>query len=190
MKDNVLKREFRKNDVQRMRNIITGKVGDKTQTLAGWEKDIQTHEEGDIWEESGKTWTIKNGIKQTVTKLDGLKKLSIVPLCCPKCHNHMKINQLNKKMYSIHGICFDCTIEMEAEIKRQGKWDEYTKRHQTENKNAILEDIEAALDNWYKERETYVTEEGDVQSWSGGNKSEIYEHVKKEIAKAKEEDIY
>ena len=46
MKENVLKREFSKKDVQRMRNIITKRTGDKTQVLAGWEKKDQDHQEG------------------------------------------------------------------------------------------------------------------------------------------------
>ena len=32
-------------------------------------KYVERHE-GDVWEESGKTWMIKNGIKRTVTKMD------------------------------------------------------------------------------------------------------------------------
>ena len=107
MKENNLKKEFTKRDVQRMRNLITGKTGDRTQVQTGYEKNTEDHKEGDVWEENGKQWTIKNGVKQTVTKLDKFKKLVVLPICCPKCKKHMKVNDLNKKMYSIHGNCFD-----------------------------------------------------------------------------------
>ena len=78
-----LKKEFNPRDVQRMRNIITGQTGDRTQIQTGWERNTQVHTEGDIWEENGKKWTIQNGIKQTVTKLDEIKKLVVLPLSCP-----------------------------------------------------------------------------------------------------------
>ena len=74
MKESVLKKEFKPRDVARLRNLISGKTGDATQLQAGWEKHSVDHIEGDIWEESGKKWTIRNGIKQTVTKLDEIKK--------------------------------------------------------------------------------------------------------------------
>jgi hypothetical protein len=190
MSDNVLKREFSRKDVNRMRNIITGKTGDKTQTMAGWEKKVEDHQEGDIWEEGGRTWTIKGGIKQTVTKLDPIKKMAIMPLCCPKCKNPMKLDNLNKKMYSIHGNCFDCTIEMEQELRRQGKFQEYERLQQTANKDSLLSDIETVIDSWYAEKDSYVTEAGDVESWEGGDKKEIYNKIKEGLAKAKEQDIY
>lgn len=190
MSDNVLKKEFSRKDVNRMRNIITGKTGDKTQTMAGWEKKNEDHEEGDIWEEAGRTWTIKGGIKQTVTKLDAIKKIAIIPLCCPKCNKPMKLDNLNKKMYSIHGNCFDCTIEMEHELRKQGRFEEYEKSQQTANKDSLLSDIEAVIDSWYTEKDSYVTEGGDVESWEGGDKKEIYNKIKEGLSKAKELDIY
>ena len=39
--ENTLKREFNPRDVQRMRNLITGKTGDRTQIQSGWEKNNQ-----------------------------------------------------------------------------------------------------------------------------------------------------
>ncbi len=65
MSDNLLKREFKTRDVQRMRNIITKNTGDKTGVQVGYKADYVEHKEGDVWEERGKKWTIKNGIKQT-----------------------------------------------------------------------------------------------------------------------------
>ena len=68
MSESQLKKEFSQRDVKRMRNLITGNFGDRTQVQVGYEKQNQEYQEGDVWEDSGKTWTIKNGIKQTVTK--------------------------------------------------------------------------------------------------------------------------
>lgn len=188
--ENTLKKEFNPRDVQRMRNLITGKTGDRTQIQSGWEKNNQDYKEGDIWEENNKTWTIKNGIKMTVTKLDKIKDLVLMPLCCPECGNVMKINEYNKKMWGIHKKCFDCVIKMESEIKRLGKWDEYCSNIMNRNKNAELDDLEAALEQWVDQQDSFVSEQGEVEKWGGGDKKAIYKQVKSELVELRKRDIY
>ena len=68
MSDNVLKKEFNQRDVQRLRNLIQGKTGDKVTIGVGYTKQQEFHNEGDVWEEDGRKWTIKDGIKQNITK--------------------------------------------------------------------------------------------------------------------------
>ena len=165
--ENNLKKEFSKRDVQRMRNIITGKTGDKTQIQAGWEIGKEDHKEGDVWMEDGKKWTIKNGIKQTVTKLDAIKSLVLMPLSCPSCGGLLKVTEIEKKMWSIHKTCFDCVLKKEDEIKRQGKWEEYESSMVNANKDASLDDLEKALDEWLIQEDTFVTEQGDVRIVTG-----------------------
>ncbi len=98
MSDNLLKREFKTRDVQRMRNIITKNTSDKTGTQVGYTKAYEDHKEGDVWEERGKKWTIKNGIKQTVTRFDSIKKKIFAPITCPNCNKPMTKGQLDKYM--------------------------------------------------------------------------------------------
>lgn len=189
-KETNLKKEFSKKDIKRLRNLITGNSGDKTQIQAGWEKIKEDRKEGDTWEESGKTWTIKNGIKQTITKLDAVKKLTVMPLTCPNCKKPMKLHDFNKKMYRIHSKCFDCVMDMEDEIKKSGKWEEYQKVVINSNKNASLEEIETAIDEWFNEKaESYVSENGEVESWEGGDKSKVYQEIKENIKKMKTVEI-
>ena len=189
-KESTLKKEFKKSDVQRMRNLITGKSGDRTQILGGWENKTEEHKEGDTWEEGGKKWTIKNGVKQSITKLDKFKHLISMPLTCPSCTKPMKADDINKKMYSIHKMCLDCVIDMEAKIKLEGKWDDYAKNIMNSNKNASLEEFENALDSWLEDKDTFVTEQGDIESWQGGDKTELYKQLKEKISELREKDIY
>jgi hypothetical protein len=189
-KESTLKKEFKKSDVQRMRNLITGKSGDRTQVLGGWENKKEEYKEGDVWEEGGKTWTIKSGIKQSITKLDKFKHLVHLPLCCPSCKKPMKDNDLNKKMFSIHKMCLDCVVDMESKIKLEGKWDEYAKNVMNANKNASLEEFEQAIESWMLDKDTFVSEAGDIESWSGGDKTKMYDEVKKKIEELKNKDIY
>ena len=189
MNQSTLKREFSQSTVQRMRNIITGKAGDRTQVQTGWEKHKQDYQEGDVWEESGKRWTIKNGIKQTITKLDNLKKLVVLPLTCPNCKTPFKAHDVNKKMYSIHGMCLNCVTEMETRLKIEGKYSEYEKNILNQNKNASLEEFEMGLEAWLKENDSFVTEAGDVESWGKVDKTKMYEEIKSNIEKLKKINI-
>ena len=173
-----------------MRNLITGKQGDRTAVLSGWEKSTQDHKEGDVWEEAGRKWTIKNGIKQNVTKLDRVKNLAMLPLNCPTCKKPMKANEINKKMYFIHQMCLDCVVDKEADIKNQGNWEDYSKNVMNSNKNASLEDFERALETWMKEKDTFVSEDGDIESWKGGDKKKMFEEIKANLDKLKKTDIY
>ena len=106
-KDSLLKKEFKQSDVQRARNLINKDFTKKTKFQVGYQKKFNHHEEGDIWEENGKSWTIKNGIKQNITKLDKAKKAHLMPLFCPNCNRVMK-KRNDKPFYKIHKKCFDC----------------------------------------------------------------------------------
>ena len=97
----MLKKEFKRKDVNRLRNLIQGKTGDSSNTQVGYNTKQKDYKEGDVWTENKKTWTIKNGIKQTISKLDKIKKEVFMPLCCPKCGNVMK-KRLDKPHYKIH----------------------------------------------------------------------------------------
>ena len=189
--DSKLIKNFKERDVQRMRNIITKNTGDKTGIQVGYAKQTIEYKDGDVWEESGKQWTIKNGLKQTVTKFDSLKKLVVLPLSCPCCSKPMKFNDINKKMWSIHNMCFDCVIDMEAKIKFEGKWDEYESKMLNSNKNAEVNDLEASIEEFLKSQDnSYITEQGDVESWNGGkiNEDEI-KNVKEYIKNLREHKL-
>ena len=170
MGDSLLKKEFKQSDVQRARNIINKDFISKTKLQTGYKKTSAKHSEGDIWEESGKTWTIKNGIKQNITKLDSAKKAIRTPLACPKCGGPMK-HYLAKKMYKIHGFCFDpCTVEMEAGLRKAGLYEAYEKRMMQGNMKAFANDIEQWALEQVNTTSTIVTEAGDVEDWKGSSK--------------------
>ena len=163
-----LNKEFKRKDVNRMRNLIQGKTGTSTGTQIGYKKEGKDYKEGDIWTENKKTWTIKKGIKQTVSKLDKIKKEVFTPLCCPKCSKVMK-HVLDKDNYKVHKTCHDCVIEFEHKLRIRGKYDDYIKQLETKNELAILDDLESYLLNAINSTNTgYVSEQGEVERWVGG----------------------
>jgi hypothetical protein len=167
-KDSVLKKEFKQSDVQRVRNIVNKDFTAKTKSQTGYQKKFTRHTEGDVWEENGKSWTIKNGIKQNITKLDSAKKAMRIPLACPKCGGSMK-HHLAKKMYNIHGFCFDCTIDYEASLKEAGLYDEYEKNFLQGNIKTFLNNIESFTLSLINNKSDFVTEQGDVEDWNNNS---------------------
>tara|TARA_Y100000768_G_scaffold114483_1_gene84429 strand:+ start:201 stop:776 length:576 start_codon:yes stop_codon:yes gene_type:complete len=166
-KDSVLKKQFQEKDVQRLRNLMTGKYGDKTIKSVGYRKAQVTHNEGDIWEEDGRTWTIKDGIKQNITKLDKAKKSYVVPLFCPKCKKQMKLKN-DHELYKIHKMCLSCVVDMEHELQKDGKWDEYQQKiKNNEIDNKIKDFKDYVKDRLSESNNNFISEAGDKETWKG-----------------------
>jgi len=176
MEDNVLKKEFSERDVQRVRNLVTKKYGESTGIQTGYSKISVDHQEGEIWEENGKNWTIKEGIKQNITKLDSFKQLSFIPLLCPNCNNPLK-TEYDKKMYRIHTQCLECVVKFETKLKIEGKYDEYSRKLIKSNVDFFLNDYEQFLEEMAKNTNVtdIVSEDGTVEKWIGNNQKSIEE---------------
>ena len=190
MKDNRLKKEFKAKDVERVRNLVKKDFTSKSNTSTGYKRRYESHKEGDVWEEDGRTWTIKNGIKQNITKLDTAKKASQVPLVCPKCGGSMK-HHLSKKMWKIHRMCFNCVIDYEAQLRKAGLYEQYEKAMVQGNMRQFVTDIEQWVLEAY-DQSNFVTEDGVIEDWNSNNSAkekalsnvkEFIEHVNKELDK-------
>jgi len=174
-----LKKEFQENDVQRLRNLVQGKYGEKTHSSVGFSKADEFHAEGDVWESDGRTWTIKEGIKQNITKLDKAKKAHTMPLFCPNCKKVMK-NRHDKTYYNIHKICFNCVIDFEHELKKTGKWEEY----ELSIKNDELDNRIKEFKLWIQEKleesnDGFISEDGAMEKWVGKiDKDKVEQYVK------------
>ncbi len=182
MSDHTLKKPFEQKDIQRLRNLVQGKHGDKTTIGIGYEKQQQFHSEGDIWEVDGRQWTIKNGIKQNITKLDKAKKSVVLPLFCPCCASLMK-NRYDKLFYIQYNRCFNCQIDFEANLRKSGLWEEH-------NKNIINSDIDHTIKDYTKwmdeiinndTNDSFITEAGDIESWVGSSKNTLLKNKEETI---------
>ena len=163
-----LKKEFTRKDVERVRNLAQGKTGTSSETQIGYTKKRIERKEGDVWIENKKTWTIKNGIKQTISKLDKIKKEVFMPLCCPNCNKVMKA-QLDKPNYKIHKKCLNCVVEFEHKLKIKGKYDDYIKELKAKNSLDMVDEMESYLLNMVNStNDGYISEQGEVERWVGG----------------------
>jgi hypothetical protein len=180
MGESLLKKEFKSRDVNRARNLIKKDFSAKTVDGIGYQKAHEVRNEGDIWEENGRTWTIKDGLKQNITKLDAAKKALQIPLKCPKCGGTMNYH-LSQKMYKIHKMCFDCVINYEAELRKAGLYEAYEKAMIQGSLRAFLVDVEQYILDSINTVDTFVTEQGDIEDWKGNKTktdNELSEHLK------------
>jgi hypothetical protein len=188
-KETLLQKEFKETDVQRIRNLVTGKYGDATQLQVGYTRKHVDRKEGDTWEDNGKNWTIKNGIKLNITKLDRAKSYNHTPLLCPECSKLMK-TEYDKKMFMVHKTCFNCVIKHETQLKINGKYQEYEDNIVKSNASFMLDEFVSGFDNFLDSidsSEGFITEQGDIEDWHvrALDKITIREQVLKDVEEAR-----
>jgi hypothetical protein len=132
-----------------VRRKVAEKVGKEGNRLVfGWRGDPEpTRKEGDEWYDvDGKKWTIKNGIRQSVTKQDSAK----TPWWCPKCSKPMN-HRFDIKFWRIRGHCMDCNIKEEMKIRAQGEeaWKKYEQTVMLRNYIAEVTDKIAELQDYH-----------------------------------------
>ena len=171
-----MKKGISESKVKRMRNLLTKKYNDKTKIRSGYTKKETIYKEGDMWNENGKQWTIKNGIKRTINKLSSARKILKTPLCCPKCNNSLN-HPAHKAMYRRWGMCLICTTKWEHEMRENGTYAEWYKQFDEKNFNAFLQDVTVEYKEWLEGRDSkhFITEAGDIEDWSGGQDSKELE---------------
>ena len=173
-----MKKAISEAKVQRMRNLVTGKHKAKTATQIGYKKKEERRVEGDVWEERGKTWTIKNGIKQNFTKLIHLRKAIRMPLCCPECGTRMK-KRLDKKFYKLRNKCFDCNIKDEHKMRMDGTFESYEREVIGKKLDIIYTNVEATFQKFIESNanKEYITESGHREEWYGGLSKQDYQSM-------------
>jgi len=182
MSENVLKKQFQQKDVQRLRNLVQGKYGDKVGQSVGYSKSEVNYKEGDIWEEDGRKWTIKDGIKQNITKLDAAKKAHLMPIFCPCCGSKMHVD-IDKAYYNLHKKCLNCVVAFEHELRVAGLYDAYEKRIINSDLDGFIDDFTKFIESELTlTNNSFITEQGDVEKWVGApNKEKVLEGLEKTI---------
>ena len=165
--DNVLKKEFSKKDVQRVRNVMTGKSGERTVDGIGYTKQKIHREEGDVWTEEGRQWTIKGGLKQNITRLDKAKE-ALMPMFCPSCDKVMKAH-LDDPVYKFFRLCFNCQAKFEMDLRLEGLFDEWKRELDNSTLDKMIEGVEQYLEEALTDsNQGFISEAGEVQNWKGG----------------------
>jgi hypothetical protein len=143
---------------------------------------------GDKWfDEDGNEWEQRNGYKIKLGKewqQELHEYLNSFPNCPKETCTCGMPKKMDQKMKRIHGMCFDCVIDMEHKIRLEGKWDEYEKRKVRENALAWLKEAERDKNAIASElsRLEFTNDFGDNEKWKTPlNKEELLEKIEKEF---------
>lgn len=178
------------NDVKK---LLAGEHDSQNKVTVGYDgekkEETITRKIGDRWfDEDGNEWEQKNGYKVKLGKewqQELHDYLNTFPNCRKENCTCMFPKKIDEKMRRIHGMCFDCVVEMEHKIRLEGKWDEYEKRKVKENALAWLKEAEKDKDAIANElsRLEFTNDFGDNEKWKTPfNKEEMLEKIENEFA--------
>ncbi len=184
--------EIKIENIQDVKKLLAGEHDSQNKVQIGYvgEKleDTETRKVGDKWFDSdGNEWEQKTGYKVKLGKQwqQELHQYLTTFKNCPKetCTCSMP-KRLDEKMRNIHGMCFDCVIDMEHKLRLEGKWDEYENRKVKENALAWL--VEAERDKNVVAEELskvdFANSFGDSEKWNVPiSKDELLEKIEKEF---------
>lgn len=155
-----------------------------------------TRKVGDTWVDSeGIQWEQKEGYAARVEsewRKEIREQLNSFPSCRKETCTCIQPKRLDEKMRRIHGMCFDCVIEMEHKLKLEGKWEEYEREKMKANALAWLEEAEKDKNMIADElsKADFVNSFGDVETWDvQKTKDEILSKLEDEFQKFREDFI-
>jgi hypothetical protein len=83
---------------------------------------------------------------------------------------------LDKRFWIMYKRCFNCQVDFESEIKKQGLWEEYEKNIINSDIDSVVKEFMIWSDEIINEDESYITENGDVESWIGKGKEVLLQN--------------
>ena len=173
-------------NIKAVKEMIAGnhRTQTKNSVSFGEQKEFIKREVGDQWtDDEGNIWEQKKGYKVKLGKLSELREdLKTFPNCKEGCQSYLSPSRNDLKMKAIHGMCFDCVVEMEHQLKIDGKYEEYERRKMLDNGKAWLKQAELekdALKVAIKAR--YINEDGSVEEWDGMSWEEMEEKIENEF---------
>ena len=98
---------------------------------------------------------------------------------CPSCKSKMTPH-IDKQYFKMHKKCLNCVIDMEHQIRTDGKWDEYEKEMKNKEIDCIIEDYKKWIDDFLQgNTQSYIAENGDIETWKENqNKEDLaYTHI-------------
>jgi hypothetical protein len=174
-------------NVKAVQQMLDGSHKFQTKKTIGFSDAKETaeknkrHDVGDVWEETdsvtGITYVIeqKQGfrikkLKSTDILQEVREELRVFPNCRKETCTCLKASHVDEKMRKIHGMCFDCVVDMEHDLRKHGKYEEYEQNKIRENGLAWLAAAERdvnLLRETYTQASEYVTNsEGQIETWA------------------------
>lgn len=185
--------------IKDVEKLLQGTHASQNVIQIGYNGEVEervTRKIGDRWKDGdGNEWEQKEGYSIKLGK-EWQQELHQYLKGFPNCQKEVCTctlpKRLDEKMKAIHGMCFDCVVQMEHKIRLAGKWDEYEKEKLKQNalswlaeaerdKNLIAEELSKA---------SFVNSFGDVEKWDTNNtKEELLTKIEEEFLRFREDFI-
>jgi hypothetical protein len=186
-------------NIQDVKKLLRGEHQSQNTIQVGYkptEEPKVTREIGDRWFDSdGNEWEQKNGYIAKLGKewqQDLHKYLNEFPNCPKESCTCGVPKRLDDKMKKIHGMCFDCVVDMEHQIRLDGTWEEYEREKVKLNALAWLQEAEKDKNLIAEElsKVEFANSFGDAEKWdTGTTKEQILQKIEDEFQKFREDFI-
>ena len=81
-------------------------------------------------------------------------------------------------MKAYHGMCLDCVVEMEHDLKLKGEYDEYERTKLLNNAEAWLKEAEVEKEVLKSTiKASFINEDGSIEEWDGLSEDEMITRI-------------
>ena len=172
-------------NVKAVKEMLSGEHKTQTKkTISFTDKVIERREVGETWtDDKGQKWEQRKGYKVKVGKLSELRQeLKSFPNCNKETCTCIEPGRADLKMKAIHGMCLNCVVEMEHNLKMNGKYKEYERTKLLSNAEAWLKQAELEKEVLKTTlKASFVNEDGSIEKWNGMSEEELVEKIDKDF---------
>lgn len=173
-------------NIKAVKEMLSGEHKTQTKkTISFNGKVVERRNVGDIWtDDKGQKWEQRKGYKVKVGKLSELRKeLKSFPNCNKETCTCIEPGQADLKMKAIHGMCLNCVVEMEHNLKMSGEYEEYERKKLLANAEAWLKQAELEKEVLKTTlKASFVNEDGSIEEWAEGmSEKELEEKIDKDF---------
>ena len=164
-------------NIKAVQEMLGGEHKTQTKKTVSFDKkEVVRREVGDTWtDDKGQKWEQRNGYKVKVGKLSELREeLKKFPNCKDGCESYLDPGQADLKMKAYHGMCLDCVVEMEHDLKLKGEYGSYEQQKLLNNAESWLKEAEIEKEVLKTTiKASFINEDGSIEEWDGLSEDEI-----------------
>jgi hypothetical protein len=168
-------------NIKAVNEMLLGEHKTQTKKSISFEgKKFVKKEVGETWiDDDGQSWEQKNGYRVKVGKFAKLREdLKAFPNCNKETCTCIEPGQADLKMKAYHGMCLDCVVEMEHDLKLKGEYDEYERTKLLNNAESWLKEAEVEKEVLKSTiKASFINEDGSIEEWDGLSEEEIVSKI-------------
>lgn len=177
-------------NVKAIKEMLSGTHKTQTKkTVSFNETNKQTiRSVGERWVDDNKQeWEQKDGYRVKVGNFSKLRsELKSFPNCRKETCECCNPGQADLKMKAYHGMCLNCVVEVEHELKLKGEYETYEKTKLLHNAENWLRDAELEKEAIkLAVKAQFINEDGSIENWNGMSESAVLEKIDTEFEKFK-----